>query len=293
MSLPDHLLVWPEPTETDRAICSALRAGHSIASVMTPDPLIPSNQPEHRESFVFKHAVVHQDHAWVMTPIAHRVLRSRVAEAGIEGQARSTSFVYGIGAGDLFCSHCEEDDNQSSTALMHRSRYRDFSFISSSRGECVWSNEDPGNFRRLLAAMEAGSEMVSLLLDEEDILNIDSVNLVQVSQHGTPALTLRSEHTTYPLFLREPLSRLRQLFGDIRVGMAQELSVANVLGTQFHSYVCAFEDGSYYNFYDEIRTMIRRYKRLEIFANPPAGETTRHEMSLQGSLSWRQANGCA
>ena len=57
----------------DWEIVEKLLNGSSLRTVMTPDPSLPSNSPEHIEGFDLPHVIITKDHFWGKSETAHLV----------------------------------------------------------------------------------------------------------------------------------------------------------------------------------------------------------------------------
>ncbi|PWC53927.1 hypothetical protein [Azospirillum sp. TSO22-1] len=183
-------------------LAAALRGGASLATVMSPDPFLPSNWPEYLEGYVFDHVVVSGEHFWALPqPIA-------VDPAG----PTATAFAYcsderlfvryttapGLRAGAMATLDWYPGD-----------AYKDFRFTTRHDHTMAYDSARPDDTAGLEAAIRSGAPMRLVLDTGDGLVHVLPVHLaflykdsgrvrVLTEMRFAPELCLTPPETLWP-----------------------------------------------------------------------------------------------
>ena len=92
--------------ETEKMVRSIVE-GYSLASVMIPDPKLPSNQPAHNETYALDFIMIKESRFFAMSHPHHRMFRHK-----LEGlHSAASSFIYSLGYKGIMANWAHEQSN--------------------------------------------------------------------------------------------------------------------------------------------------------------------------------------
>ncbi len=244
-------------TMTDNEIVQALLDGASLRTFMVPDDSMPSNYPEHTESFDLPHIIVKDGYFWGES-LAGRDLGNPVRP--------QASFCY-TNIGNIFCSFTPAFGRG---VLMSKKRYRRHEWHIKEDYRLIWDSEKNESPEIIQDEIALCSKMKIAVLDSEGIWNIHPINLPMYYE-GEGNFVLNSAGDLYPMFFREPNETiaLLQKYSDFFNTRPSDNStgVRECEMPPFYSFYVLKSDGTYHNYYDIPRGTPQRYKRLKVFSD--------------------------
>lgn len=242
----------------DAEIIGELLNGASIRTFMVPDSAIPSNFPEHIETYDLPHVIINGDYFWAKSENAHLGYTVGQQDWSV------SSFCY-TNICPIFCSHMPAFNV---ACLMSRFRYKTHCWNLKDNYSLIWDSEKDRSAEGIRKAIERCSKFKIAMLDSEGVWNIHPVDL-PMYYPGTGSFELKTVMGEYPVIFRYP-SETKKLFDEHQEFFARK-PLSNVslrAETQpFYTFYCLNSDGTYYNFYDIPRNTKQKYKRLKVFVD--------------------------
>ncbi len=247
---------------TDKDIVKQLINGASLRTFMVPDEAIPSNYPEHIETFDLPHLIIKGEAFWGKSESVHAGYKLG------EKIYPPCSFCY-TNITDLFCSYTPSTN---ACVFMDKKRYRKHNWLFKNNYRLVWDSEGDSSTGGIKRGIEDGEKFKIAMLDSEGIWNIHPVELpMYYSQEQYFALN--SPGDQYPMFFRTPCEILElqekhaAFFNKKAPGKTSGLKHSDIQA--FYSFYVLKSDGSYHSTYDIARGTSQRYKRLKVFVERP------------------------
>jgi len=239
---------------TDKEIIEKLLNGASLRTFMIPDESIPSNFPEHIETYDLPHIIINGDYFWGKSESAHYYNAGRNA------------FCY-TNIGNIFCSY---NPDTNGITFMSKKRYKVHSWVLKENYRLIWDSEVSKSTEEVMKAVELSFKFKIAILDSEDIWNIHPVDLPMYYTHKK-TFELKTVFDHYPMFFRFP-SEVKKLLHQF-----SELFESNSLDKlekcihtdceKFTSFYSVSPNEDYYNYFDIPRKTTQRYKRLKVFVD--------------------------
>ena len=154
-------------TLTDKEIIKKLLNGASLRTFMIPDESIPSNYPEHIETYDLPHIIINGEYFWGKSETTHLIHTLGSRDAGV------TSFCY-TNIGNIFCSY---NPKTSGVMFMNKRRYRAHRWYLNDNFRMIWDSEMDNSTEVIRQEIESCSKFKIAMLDSEDIWNIHPVDL--------------------------------------------------------------------------------------------------------------------
>ena len=244
---------------TDSEIIEKLLDGYSLRTFMVPDPAMPSNYPEHSESYDLVHIIVKGDYFWGKP--FDSVMPNMDREIYVKH-----SFYY-TNSGEFFCNYSLSSN---SFRVLPKERYKAHKWILKKTHELVWDSESNDPNVRIEKEIEDASILKVAMLDSEDVWNIHPV-LISFYWPSTDTFKVGTISENYPTTLRNPAALkaiVETEFEKFDRSLPIEKRILDLknVGT-FSTQYRLFSDGTYANFYDQLRSTTQRYKRLKIFSD--------------------------
>src|SRR3972149_3509184 len=133
---------------TDKEIIEKLLNGASLRTFMIPDESIPSNFPEHIETYDLPHIIINGDYFWGKSESAH---------------------------------YYNADTN--GITFMSKKRYKVHSWVLKENYRLIWDSEVSKSTEEVMKAVELSFKFKIAILDSEDIWNIHPVDLPMYYTH--------------------------------------------------------------------------------------------------------------
>ncbi len=164
----------------DVAVMKAVRRGAGLSSSMIPDPAMPSNAPEHIESYQEPHMVLHEGYGWGITRASHLIYRKKIASnakrygrSQKESIAPPLSFIYLLGSSVRFFASYSIAWQLAQWMMCER--YKRFNWQLDENWLVVWDSawrkEGGGSTgtEKLWHALDQGWELSVAFIDSEGI----------------------------------------------------------------------------------------------------------------------------
>lgn len=238
------------------ALTQRLLNGASLSSVMIPDPVLPTNQPAHDETYKMKFIYIDGDRFFAQTSATHRPIR--------DGISFSINNVFNYSVGYKRQMIVNSPEQKGSAWADISGRYAKFEWKIRDDFELVWQAEEPQSVTALRKAILDGIDLKLAINDEDgnwSILPVDLANLEQESDE----FIIRTEIGYVPLAITDKDS----LLDNIDFIMSRRSEPSQFLRLNIDSipaYYACYSNGSYYNYFDEPRDIFRTYNDLRIFA---------------------------
>lgn len=246
-------------TLTDKEIIEKLLNGASLRTFMIPDESIPSNYPEHIETYDLPHIVISGDYFWGKSETAHLIHTLGSIDTGV------IAFCY-TNISNIFGSY---NPTTCGIRFMNKKRYKQHSWNLRENYRLIWDSERYDSAKGIRQEIELCSKFKIALLDSEDIWNIHPVDL-PMYYTGKEDFDLKTASDFYPILFRYPseIEKLIDKFSDL----FDEKSIDNskVLRLEYQKFPTFYSirsDGTYYNGFDIPRKTIQKYKRLKVFVD--------------------------
>ena len=161
---------------TDDEVIAKILDGYSLRTSMVPDPAIPTNRPEHVESYDLPHVVIDGDRFWGKSDTVHLFHTHGDTERNlIPGDTRNGLAAFCCSnKGDLFFSYTPDQDRLST---INRSRYKKHAWALRGKNTLIWDSEDDETAQVVGKAIECAAKLNIAMLDNEDIWNVHPVDL--------------------------------------------------------------------------------------------------------------------
>jgi len=243
---------------TDKDIVGQLIGGASLRTYMIPDGSIPSNSPEHIETYALPHIVIQGDAFWAKSESVH------ITYYFGDKTHPPCAFCY-TNIGDIFCSFTPTCNRG---VLMSKKRYRVHEWHLKDNYRLVWDSKKGDSAEIVKKEIERCAKMKIAMLDTEDIWNIHPIELpMYYPEEGM--FTLNSAGDPYPIFFRDretTLGLLQKYAPFFNTKPSDNLSGLMEFNMEaFCSFYVFRSDGTYFNYYDIPRGTIQPYKRLKVF----------------------------
>lgn len=247
----------------DGEIVQKVLNGASLRTFMIPDSSMPSNYPEHIETYDLPHVIINGEYFWAKSETAH--LRYTIGKQ----DWNSAAFCY-TNIGSIFCGYVPAIHGAS---LMSRLRYKTHCWNIKENYNLIWDSETSLSTEPVKKAIEACLKFRVAMLDAEDVWNIHPVDLpMYYTEAGT--FELKTVMDEYPFFFRYP-GETKKLLADHHDFFANKPDDNVTLSAEalfFYTFYALKSDGTYYNFFDIARNTTQRYKRLKVFAGHSGGK---------------------
>lgn len=242
-----------------KEIVDKISDGASLRTFMVPDDDIPSNHPEHIESYTLPHILIKDNYFFGKTETAH------IAYLPGEPPHPQMSFCY-TNIGNIFCSYTP---SERAGLFMSKKRYRKHIWTLKKDYRLVWDSAQDRSPEKIKIEIEACAKFKIALLDVEEIWNIHPVDLPMYYTDGKTFL-LKTVMDIYPLRFRN-----FQMLNDCYKTHREFFDTKPIdgVGTKyfesdgFPSFYEINSDGSYRSYYDVTRDTVQRYKRLKVFSD--------------------------
>jgi hypothetical protein len=254
---------------TDKEIIRKLLDGGSLRTLMIPDPSLPSNRPEHIESYDLPHVVVLGDTFWGKSESVHLLHTPDDASQTIpssDPRRNLLAFCY-TNVGKIFCSYAPE---LLRVSIFPKERYKKHVWQVRENYRLIWDSENDSKTNIVKDEINATSKFKIAMLDAEDIWNIHPIDLpMYESETGT--FHLKTSADLYPWMFRNP-EHLEAVVADYQTVIGKTgddggAPIGQVEDQGFSTFYSLCSDGTYYNFYDISRSTRNRYKRLKVFSD--------------------------
>jgi len=244
----------------DEDIVEKLLNGASLRTFMIPDSSIPSNFPEHIETYDLPHVIINREYFWGKSETAH--LSYSIGST----ELRRASFGY-TNNGNIFCTYNPDFDR---IVLMSKNRYKKHIWLVKENYRLIWDSAEAQSAEVVRNNIGSCSRFKIAMLDSEDIWNIHPVDL-PMYYSGEGRFQLKTAMDSYPAFFRYPSETNRILesehdFFDTKPSDSR----SGTWGTdaaKFYTFYSLGSDGTYYNIYDVPRNTTQNYKRLKVFVD--------------------------
>ena len=243
-----------------REIIARILDGQSLRTRMVPDPVLPSNFPEHIETYDLPHVIIKGDLFWGKSETAHLSINKATSEP-----VTSFCFCY-TNSTDLFASFAPGMPN--GTFVMHLSRYREHDWVLKKDYRLIWDSEGGQPAEAVRDEINAAAKFRIAMLDSEDVWNVHPVDLpMYYPDSGT--FELKTVADWYILQTRAPADLACLLKASIaKIGDSMEVKHALAVDLpQFSTFYNLRSDGTYQNYYDLPRRTRQEYKALRIFSD--------------------------
>lgn len=239
-----------------KTIAEMILNGASLSSVMIPDPALESNYPAHDETYKMKFIYLDGDRFFSQTSPTHRSLRNN------ETYSSHNCYSYSVGYKKEMFIVCPGTNISVWGDIS--SRYAKFEWKIREDYDLVWTSDAKEEVSDLREAILDGKEMKLLINDEDGFWTALPVDLVNLEQESGE-FVIRTETGYVPSFLpfKEELLKTMDLIKKNRIIPAEMIRLETPPVPIF--YTC-YSNGTYYNYFDEPRTLFRDYKALKIFA---------------------------
>ena len=232
----------------------------SLRTFMIPDAAMPSNFPEHIETYELPHIIINGEWFWGKTENTHSevVLGTSLRPKG--------SFCY-TNIGEIFCSYIE---HLSSALMMSKKRYKQHAWFFKDNFRLVWNSSQDTSTEAIKKAIENCSKFKIALLDSEDMWNIHPIDLPMYYSEDK-SFELKTVRDDYPIFFRHPdyIQGLLKTYLDFFNARPADNSsgIIKFEGPKVSSFYLTRSDGGYYNADGVEKNTIRKYKRLKVFVD--------------------------
>jgi len=239
---------------TDKEIVEELLNGASLRTFMMPDSSIPSNYPEHIETYDLPHIIVSGEYFWGKSETAH-----------LTSQLRASAFCY-TNIDNIFCSY---NPMIHKVFFMSKKRYKTHKWYLREDYTLIWDSEKDNPTDSIKKEIESCSKFKIAMLDSEDIWNIHPVDLpMYYLQEGK--FELKTVMDEYPIFFRYVEETKKHVSNNSEFLSAKpddNMSLGYELFNEFFTFYSLSSDGSYYNYFDVPRGTKQKYKRLKIYVD--------------------------
>lgn len=231
--------------------------GASLRTFMIPDSSIPSNYPEHHETYDLPDVIVAGEYFWAKSRTLH-----------LKPEDGSTAAYCYTNIGNVFCA-VNPIHNQ--VILMSKKRYRTHRWLIRENYQLIWDS-DAGHSPELIEnEILAGAKFKIAMLDSEDVWNIHSVDL-PMYYPDERKFTLKTVMEAYPVFFRYPPATTKMLIEGKDFFETKPSSNKNGILTVspfqvFFTFYAVSSDGTYSNFFDIQRGTVQEYRRLKVFTD--------------------------
>ncbi|MBF0526832.1 MAG: hypothetical protein HQK56_17245 [Deltaproteobacteria bacterium] len=252
----------------DEEIVQRLLNGASLRTFMIPDPLIPSNYPEHWETYDLPHVILNGNYFWAKTRNEHLYI-NYVPEITIGLNA----FCY-TNIRDFFCSIEVSSGEKGllsesyNTCIMDKTRYRKHLWRLADNYQLIWDSEENNSPELLFEGIRSGLRFKIAMLDSEGAWNIHPV-CIPAFGPGPDEFHLYTPWDIYPAFFRS-VNETTKAFdlckeiittrNDDNQALAEKFKVM-----PFASFYHIFHDGKFMTLNDVLQGSFRRYQRLRVF----------------------------
>ena len=146
------------------------------------------------------------------------------------------------------------------------SRYKSHAWNLIDDHKLVWDSDEHDSGEIIKREIEASSRLKIAMLDSEDTWNIHPVNLPMYFPDNE-TFQLKTSIDYYPKLIRSHdfASKMYDLLeGDFR---DDENATYIIDAEGFPTFYSLCSDGSYYNYFDIVRSTTQNYKRLKVFSD--------------------------
>jgi len=246
--------------ETEKMVRSIVE-GYSLASVMIPDPKLPSNQPAHNETYALDFIMIKESRFFAMSHPHHRMFRHKLA--GLH--SAPSSFIYSLGYKGIMANWAPDQ----SKILFSKigARYSSFEWRLKNDYRLVWDstgesglNDDVTILRKSILNGERFKVSIQL---EDDVWFVLPVDLINLEKDGT-SFDVRTFTAYFPSLipnhedLDEHIEKIESYIKEPDFVAIRDNSVP--------IFFAIYSDGTYYTFFDEIREDVRTFQRVMVFS---------------------------
>ncbi len=244
---------------TDKEIIDKLLNGASLRTFMIPDEAIPSNYPEHIETYDLPHVIINGEYFWAKSETRHLIHTLGSLDTGI------VAFCY-TNIDNIFGSY---NPDTNGIRFMNKKRYKKHVWSLKGDYRLIWDSEKDDSTEYIKKAIESCSKFKIAMLDSEDIWNIHPVDLpMYYTREGISEFKTVSDF--YPILFRYPheIKKLIDQFSDFfSAESANKSKVLRFEYQKFPTFYSIRSDGTYYNGFDIPRKTTQKYKRLKVFVD--------------------------
>ena len=240
---------------TGEEIIQGILDGCSLRTFMVPDPAMPTNYPEHIESYDLPHVIINGAHFWGKAEYGHLHHIPGDAPYGLNAYCYTN-------AADIFCA-LHADNGY--VALMRKDRYKIHEWKLVRNYKLVWDSDGDQPAEVVAGEIEACAKFRIALLDSEGIWNVHPVDL-PMYETDSGRFQLKTVRDGYPMFFRNKTPPREW------ITRCQEIERKECILFWSHKFECfysVFPDGTYYNIYDISRNTRKNYERLMVYTNTP------------------------
>jgi len=243
----------------DQEIIAKLLEGYSLRTFMNPDPALPSNSPEHEETYDLPHVIINGGIFWAKTITGHLMASEREAHGNV-------AFCY-TNYGDFFMSFSPTIEK--GAYVMDIGRYKKHEWVLKKNYKLVWDSEKDQPADVVGREIDAAAILKIAMLDSEDIWNIHPVDLpMYFPDQGT--FELKTVSDRYAMGFRKPRELLQYLESPelaLRENISPSGTAAILTLPSFPTYYRLRSDGTYSNFFDIPRQTQKSYKALRVYSD--------------------------
>ncbi len=238
-------------------IIAGILDGQSLRTRMVPDPALPTNNPEHVETYDLPHVIIKGDLFWGKSETAH---------LSVDGDRPigNVAFCY-TNSADVFVSYGPEVSGR--PYVMRVSRYRELDWVLKKNYRLIWDSQGGQPAEAVRDEIDSAAKFRIAMLDSEGVWNVHPVDLpLYYPDSGT--FEMKTVADWYILQTRTPADLARQLSatgGGAESGDREQIMTFDA--RNFSTYYNLSSDGTYQNYYDLPRRTRQEYKALRIFSD--------------------------
>lgn len=241
----------------DAEIMKQLLAGASLRTFMVPDDRIPSNSPEHIETYSLPHVLMHKDQFWGKSENTH------ISSNAEKDPLVPSSFIY-TSIGELFCSYTPAI---SRGIFMSKKRYRIHRWVLKDDYKLIWDSAQGSDTAEVKTAIEQAARFKIALLDLNDVWHLHPIDLPMFfpqSRH----FSIKVAYDIHPAAFRD-FQQLNQFYEEHRDFFENSLDVKAFKAENYHLFYDIASRGKYRSFYDLQANSRSTYKHLKLYADRP------------------------
>ena len=244
---------------TDEEIIKGILEGCSLRTFMVPDPAIPSNHPEHIESFDLSHVIIDGNHFWGKANAGHLHYLPGKRQMELIAYCYSNSV-------NFFCAY---NPKENMVSVMRKDRYKSHEWRLIRNYKLIWDSDGDRSTETVAWEIEACAKFKIVMLDSEGIWNVHPVDL-PMYEKDSGQFQLKTVWDSYPSFFRNTprLDNLIDRNQEFRRVTANSINAKlSFTSPIFECFYSLFPDGTYFNYYDIQRDTKQKYKRLLVYSD--------------------------
>ncbi len=262
----------PKQTNSD-ALAADLLSGADLTLFLRPDDTIEarSGTETYIESLKLPHAVIRGEQVWAFQE-HHCVQHTR-------GQSfDGFSFFAYTNAADIFANvvYTHRFDamqtRKVNVQVMSSGRYAELRWVTRPTPRKVWDSDTDTDSRPVIDAIREGMRFKIALLDQGGTWHIHPVHYPFHYPEGD-RLHFQTHAQFYPAMMQTPIEPLATALENGFPGILDPYDpegrekIARFEDAAASTYISAFNDGTYYTFFDMLGSDNAQYRRLKIFAS--------------------------